>query len=56
MESDEDQPDPAQMRLVKELHREMADRRIVVNCKNKKKKKETFRQVLGAACKTGAGS
>lgn len=39
MESDEDQPDPAQMRLVKELHREMADRRIVVNCKNKKKKK-----------------
>jgi len=39
MESEEDRPDPHQVRLVKELHREMADRRIVINSKNKKKKK-----------------
>ena len=39
MDEDEDRPDPAQMNLVKLLHREMADRQIVIHSKTKKKKK-----------------
>ena len=42
MESDEDRPDPDQVRLVKELHREMADRRIVINSKNRKNQQLTI--------------
>lgn len=39
MDSDDEKPDPRQIQKIKELHREMADRRIVIHCKNKKKKK-----------------
>lgn len=45
MESDEDRPDPDQVRLVKELHREMADRRIVINTKSEKRKKKKRRNL-----------
>ena len=39
-ESDSDKPDENQIELVKKLHREMADRRIIVNMKNKIKNKK----------------
>ena len=39
-ESDSDKPDENQIELVKKLHREMADRRIIVNMKNKVKNKK----------------
>ena len=52
-ESDSDKPDENQIELVKKLHREMADRQIIVNMKNKiKNKKECVnfdqnRSILG---------
>ena len=39
-ESDSERPDHGQMELVKKLHKEMADRRIIVNMKTKFKVKK----------------
>ena len=39
-DSDSEKPDTAQVELVKKLHREMADRRIIVNMKTKLKLKK----------------
>jgi len=44
-ESDSDKPDENQIELVKKLHREMADRRIIVNMKNKIKNKKRNRNL-----------
>jgi len=59
-DSDSEKPDSAQVELVKKLHREMADRRIIVNMKTKlklKKRRNLTSQVyLQAAPSTSSGS
>jgi len=60
-DSDSENPDRGQMELVKKLHREMADRRIIVNMKTKfkmKKRRNLTSQVyhLQTAPSTSSGS
>lgn len=60
-DSDSEKPDRGQMELVKKLHREMADRRIIVNMKTKfkvKKRRNLTSQVsyLQTAPSTSSGS
>lgn len=59
-ESDSERPDNGQMELVKKLHKEMADRRIIVNMKTKfkvKKRRNLTSQVyLQTASPSSSGS
>jgi len=58
-ESDSERPDHGQMELVKKLHKEMADRRIIVNMKTKfkvKKRRNLTSQVYLQTAPSSSGS